>query len=140
MSYGKRVLTIDRHWRVLDDGIEATLVIETSRRWYRAGLVIGQAPGSHMGFWRTRPGDFPGWNYRIGDINTALRSGSIRPSRDRLDAGQCTGRLTTTCTWRSWSAGTTGEAHSRRSMWRQRGQPHLAQWPVPTRPQSLPPG
>lgn len=41
-------------------------------RWMRVALVIGTAPGSHMGFWRTDLGALHGWNYRIGSVRRCI--------------------------------------------------------------------
>ena len=63
-----RLLTVDGHARYIDkrDGWELDLRIETPGRWVRGGLFWGMPPGSHIGFWRTRLGDFHGWNFRVG--------------------------------------------------------------------------
>ena len=38
-------------------------------RWFRFAAFLGEAPGSHMGFWRTRVDGLRGWNYRAGTIS-----------------------------------------------------------------------
>lgn len=38
------------------------------RRWWRTAAYYGDAPGSHMGFWRTDHRGLKGWNYRIGSL------------------------------------------------------------------------
>jgi hypothetical protein len=72
-STKKRLLTIDRHWRLLDDGgFEFDVVAQTPGRWVRFGVFLGEAPGSHMAgkhatAWQTRLGEFHGWNARFGN-------------------------------------------------------------------------
>ncbi len=73
MTADVRLLAIDRHWRMLDDGWEATLVLTWPRGWLRLGAFWGGAPGSHMmgkhaTAWRTDcgPGQVHGWNARFG--------------------------------------------------------------------------
>lgn len=55
--------------------IGGDIKVETPRRWYRLAAYFGEAPGSHMGFWRTRTGfsgGLQGWNYRIGTLHRCL--------------------------------------------------------------------
>ena len=56
---------INLHARRLDDGWEATAVIEGPKRWRRLGAFWGPPPGSHIGLWRTNWG-VRGWNFRVG--------------------------------------------------------------------------
>jgi hypothetical protein len=41
------------------------------RRW-RTAAFYGDAPGSHMGFWRTDAFGLRGWNYRVGSLARCL--------------------------------------------------------------------
>lgn len=41
-------------------------------RWVRFGIYLGSAPGSHMGFWRTRCDSLCGVNYRIGSLRCCV--------------------------------------------------------------------
>ena len=66
-----RLLAVDGHWRRLDDGFESDLKVTTPRRWFRAGLFYGEAPGSHMmdghmTACRTRAYGMRGINIRFG--------------------------------------------------------------------------
>lgn len=64
-------------------------MLEGAGRWLRAGVFYGEAPGSHMGLWRTNTGGsnpVHGWNYRIGSIARCLtllaHTRRSRPERD----------------------------------------------------------
>ena len=48
--------------------IGCSLRITLPGRWFRVAAFLGEAPGSHMGFWRTRAYGLRGWNYRVGTI------------------------------------------------------------------------
>ena len=41
-------------------------------RWWRTAAYYGDAPGSHMGFWRTDYCGLRGWNYRVGSLARCL--------------------------------------------------------------------
>jgi hypothetical protein len=41
-------------------------------RWWRTAAFYGDAPGSHMGFWRTDYCGLRGWNYRVGSFARCL--------------------------------------------------------------------
>ncbi|MDJ0342250.1 hypothetical protein QMK19_03490 [Streptomyces sp. H10-C2] len=41
-------------------------------RWFRVAAFYGDAPGSHMGFWRTSTGTVRGWNYRVGKVKRCV--------------------------------------------------------------------
>lgn len=41
-------------------------------RWVRVAVYFGDAPGSHMGFWRSDTGTLAGWNYRVGSLERCL--------------------------------------------------------------------
>jgi len=41
-------------------------------RWWRAAAFYGDAPGSHMGFWRTDYRGLRGWNLRVGSLARCL--------------------------------------------------------------------
>jgi hypothetical protein len=51
--------------------VDARLVLP-GWRWFRIGVFWGTAPGSHMGFWRTRWGSLQGINYRVGTLERNL--------------------------------------------------------------------
>jgi hypothetical protein len=47
----------------------------TNQRWFRFAAVIGLAPGSHKGLWKSSggfSGGLVGWNYRVGPLNRCL--------------------------------------------------------------------
>ena len=41
-------------------------------RSWRTAAYYGDAPGSHMGFWRTDYRGLRGWNYRVGSFERCL--------------------------------------------------------------------
>ncbi|MGW2939422.1 hypothetical protein ACWDA7_48790 [Streptomyces sp. NPDC001156] len=41
-------------------------------RWWRTAAFYGDAPGSHMGFWRTDRAGLRGWNCRVGSLAHCL--------------------------------------------------------------------
>ena len=55
-------------------------------RMLRAYVCAGEAPGSHMGFWRTRSAadGLYGWNYRAGSLrrNVTVRAHTRRTGSD----------------------------------------------------------
>lgn len=59
-------MNVERHYRRLTDGFEASLVVRVGRRWVRVGAFYGPPPGSHIGLWRTRSGTLRGLNVRLG--------------------------------------------------------------------------
>lgn len=48
------------------DQLGVFVVVQRPTRWWRAALILGTPPGSHIGLWRTRWGELRGINYRIG--------------------------------------------------------------------------
>lgn len=43
--------------------------IRVMGRRFRVAAYLGDAPGSHMGFWRSDAYGLKGWNYRIGRLD-----------------------------------------------------------------------
>lgn len=56
----------------LRSGELVDVAVTVRGRWTRVALVVGSAPGSHMGLWRTRLGSLHGWNYRIGSLRRCV--------------------------------------------------------------------
>lgn len=48
------------------------LRITARGRWWRTAAYLGDAPGSHTGFWRTNYHGLRGWNYRTGSLARCL--------------------------------------------------------------------
>ena len=76
---------------------EVELKITSPRMWpqkmLRVGGVVGPAPGSHTGYWRTRAGTVRGHNLRIGSPYAPVcltlfahwrREGIRRPGEENL--------------------------------------------------------
>ena len=63
---------VEIHGEWSDVQIGAGLRVTVPGRWFRAAAFFGQAPGSHMGFWRTRAYGLCGWNYRAGTIRRCV--------------------------------------------------------------------
>jgi hypothetical protein len=69
-------IEVKREWFRGPHGLEfgGGIWIYLPGRMFRVYAVVGQAPGSHMGLWKTRmPADgLTGWNYRTGSIRRCL--------------------------------------------------------------------
>jgi hypothetical protein len=67
---------VKREWFPGPHGIEfgGGIWLYLPDRMFRVYAVVGQAPGSHMGLWKTSlPADgLAGWNYRVGSIRRCL--------------------------------------------------------------------
>lgn len=69
----------------LRSGELINVAITVRGRWIRVALVVGSAPGSHMGLWRTQLGDLHGWNYRIGSLHRCVTA--LAHTRKETDRG-----------------------------------------------------
>lgn len=55
-----------RKWPVDHGNRGGDITVEMLGRWVRLAIYAGSSPGSNIGFWCTRVGDFKGVNLRVG--------------------------------------------------------------------------
>lgn len=63
-------IELTRDWSAFHKGGDVRLTI--GKHWFRLAAYFGEAPGTHMGLWRTRTGTVTGWNYRAGTLRRNL--------------------------------------------------------------------